>query len=233
MICFVDLEHEKVADVFNTAWFNDDKGKEYLGRRAALKFRFEEISGQACLLQHYTQVTADKLRDWGIQALLLSGYGTTWDQFDPEGVRESLRIIRETDIPTIGICGGHQHIGFAYDAPSKPLGQLPEGMEDPNPNFGAGMAKEVGFMHVDILKPDPLFEGLGDRPVFMESHWWEVQDVPPDFEHLASTDLCRVQAFKHKSRMLYGVQFHPEAYDEENLDGKTLLGNFFRLAGVT
>jgi GMP synthase (glutamine-hydrolysing) len=143
-----------------------------------------------------------------------------------------LRIIRETDIPTIGICGGHQHIGFAYDAPSAPLGPLSQGLEDPNPNFGPGMTKEVGFTHVDILQPDPLFDGLGDRPMFMESHWWEVQDVPPGFEHLASTDVCRIQAFKHESRLLYGVQFHPEAYDEEHLDGKALLRNFFRLAGV-
>ena len=85
----------------------------------------------------------------------------------------------------------------------------------------------VGFVELQ-----PLFEGLGERPTFSESHWWEVQDVPPGFRLLASTDACRVQAFKHESRLLYGVQFHPEAYDEEHLDGKALLGNFFRLAGV-
>lgn len=232
MICFVDLEHEKVGDVFSTAAYGDEKRLTYMGRRAALKFRFEEISGQACLLQHYTKVREDDLKAWGIQALLLSGFGATWDQFDPERLQEIMRIIRETDIPIIGFCGGHQHIGYAFDTPSAPLGPLAEGAGDPNPNFGAGMKKEFGFMHVDILQPDPLFEGLGDRPVFMESHWWEVQDVPPGFKFLASTDTCRVQAFKHESRLLYGVQFHPESYSEEHQDGKVLLENFFRLAGV-
>lgn len=37
---------------------------------------------------------------------------------------------------------------------------------------------------------------------------------------------------KHRDRLLYGTQFHPEAYDEAHLDGKKLLQNFFRLAGV-
>jgi GMP synthase-like glutamine amidotransferase len=233
MICFVDNEHESVADVFNIGWFNDEKGLRYLGRRAALKFRFEELCGQACLLQHYTRVTEEKLREWDVQALLISGYGTTWERFDPKRIDPLLRIIRESDIPIIGFCGGHQTIGYAFDTPSVPMGPLPEGMEDPNPNYGAGMRKESGFTPVEILESDPLFEGLGERPVFMEAHWWEVQDVPPGFRLLATNDACRVQAFKHDSRLLYGVQFHPEAYDQAHQDGKALLKNFFRIAGLT
>lgn len=232
MICFVDMEHENIMNVFSTGFLDDGQGIEFLGRVATLKFRFEEISGQACLLQHYTQITEAKLHKWGIQALLLSGYRTTWDKFVPERCREILRIIRETDIPTIGICGGHQSIGYAYDTPSAPMGPLPEGMEDPFPEMAPGKMKERGFFNVDILQPDPLFESLGKRPLLMESHWWEVQDVPPGFTLLASTETCRVQAIKHESRLLYGVQFHPEKYDEEHPDGRVLLKNFFRIAGV-
>ncbi len=232
MICFVDMEHEKVVNVFSTDFLNDERGVAFLGRRAALKFRFEEITGQACLLQHYTQITEAKLREWDIQVLLLSGYGTTWDQFNPERCQEMFRIIRETDIPIIGLCGGHQSIGFAYDTPSAPLGPLPEGAEDPCPDMALGMRKEFGFTHVDVLQPDPLFEGLGNRPLMFEAHWWEMQDVPPGFTLLASTDACRIQAIKHESRLLYGVQFHPECYTKEHQDGRVLLENFFRLAGV-
>lgn len=232
MICFVDMEHEKVVDVLNIDSLDDEQRIARLGRRAALKFRFEEISGQACLLQHYTQITEEKLQKWGTQALLLSGYGTTWDQFDPERCQEIFRIIRESDIPIIGLCGGHQSIGYAYDTPSAPMGPLPEGIEDARPDVAPGMMKESGFTHVDVLHPDPLFEGLGKRPMFLQAHWWEMQDVPPGFTLLASNDACRVQAIKHKSRLLYGVQFHPEAYSQEHQDGKALLANFFRLAGV-
>ena len=232
MICFVDMEHENIMNVFSTDFLNAEQGIAFLGRRAALKFRFEDISGQACLLQHYTQITEGKLRQWDIRALLLSGYRSTWDEFVPERCREILRIIRETDIPTIGFCGGHQSIGYAYDIPSVPMGPLPEGMEDPFPEMAPGMMKERGFFNVDILQPDPLFEGLGNRPLLFESHWWEVEDVPPGFTLLASTDTCHVQAFKHESRLLYGVQFHPEMYGEEHPAGRVLLKNFFRMAGV-
>jgi GMP synthase (glutamine-hydrolysing) len=94
------------------------------------------------------------------------------------------------------------------------------------------MMKEWGFARVDVLHADPLFESLDDRPVFLQAHWWGMRDVPPGFTLLASNDVCRVQAIKHDSRLLYGVQFHPEAYSEEHQDGKVLLKNFFRLAGV-
>ena len=232
MICFVDMEHEKVVNVFSTGLLNDERGIAFLGRRTALKFRFEDISGQACLLQHYTQITEAKLRKWGIEALLLSGYRSTWDEFDADRCQELFRIIRESDIPTIGLCGGHQSIGYAYDTPSVPLGPLPEDVEDPRPEMAPGMMKEWGFTAVDVLRPDPLFEGLDSRPVFLEAHWWGIRDVPPGFTLLASNDACRIQAIKHEGRLLYGVQFHPEAYSEEHQDGKVLLKNFFRLAGV-
>jgi GMP synthase (glutamine-hydrolysing) len=94
------------------------------------------------------------------------------------------------------------------------------------------MLWEYGYTEIEILQPDPLFEGLGDPPVLWESHFWEVEAVPPGFTLLATTDTCRVQALKHDERLLYSTQFHPEAYNDEHPDGKLLLANFFRIAGL-
>lgn len=231
MFCFVDMEHEKIVN-FPCTTLGDEQRITRLGKRAELKFRFEEITGQACLLQHYTQIAETKLHQWGIKALLLSGCGTAWDKYDFDRCQELFRIIREGDIPIIGFCGGHQFIGYAYDVPSGPLGQLPEGVDDPRPDVSLGVMKEHGFTHVDVLRPNPLFQGLGNRPLFWENHTWGMQDVPPGFTLLASNDVCRIQAIKHESRLVYGVQFHPEAYTEEHEDGKVLLTSFFRMAGV-
>ena len=231
MFCFVDMEHEEVVNLPCTT-LGDEQRIARLGKRVELKFRFEEITGQACLLQHYTQITEAKLQEWDIKALLLSGCGTAWDKYDFDRCQELFRIIREGDIPIIGFCGGHQFIGYAYDIPSGPLGPLPEGVEDPRPDVSPGLMKECGFTHVDVLRPDPLFQGMGNRPLFWENHKWEMQDVPPGFTLLASNDTCRIQAIKHESRLVYGVQFHPEAYTEEHEDGKVLLTSFFRMAGV-
>ncbi len=244
MICFVDMEHEEVLGITPhrvEAWplpssrvpgEDETERLMHLGRRSELKWRFEEISGHPCLVQHYSQVTEEKLKDWGIEALLLSGCATSWDKYDFDRCQELFRIIREGEWPVIGFCGGHQFIGYAYDVPSGPMGPLPEGMEPPRPGDTSGMLREYGYMEVETLQKDPLFDGLGDPPVLWESHWWEVKAVPPGFSLLATRDTCRIQAMKHEERVLYSVQFHPEAYSEEHQDGKRLLENFFRIAGL-
>lgn len=232
MICLVDMEHEKISDITSTDLLDDEQGIAHIGRMSAVKFRIEEITGEPCLLQHYTQITEAKLHKWNIQALLLGGYRTPWNEFDADRCQEIFRIIRESDIPIIGFCGGHQSIGYAYDTHGAPMGPLPEDVEDQCPEMAPGRVKEYGFTHIDVMQPDPLFEGLGNRPLLMERHWWELQGVPPGFTLLAFTATCRVQAIKHESRLVYGTQFHPEMYDEEHQDGRTLLTNFFRLAGV-
>jgi GMP synthase (glutamine-hydrolysing) len=87
-------------------------------------------------------------------------------------------------------------------------------------------------MPVRVTEPHGLFEGMGRQPTFFESHYWEVKSAPPGFRRLAESDLCFVQALAHEDRPLFGTQFHPEDYDEANPDGRRLLENFFRLAGI-
>ncbi len=67
----------------------------------------------------------------------------------------------------------------------------------------------------------------------LEWHYCEVKKLPPEFVLLASNENCRIQAMRHASRPLYGVQFHPESYVETYPHGRTILRNFFRLAGLT
>jgi GMP synthase-like glutamine amidotransferase len=41
-----------------------------------------------------------------------------------------------------------------------------------------------------------------------------------------------VQVFRHKQQLIYGTQFHPEVNSAEHRDGRKLIGNFFRIAGL-
>jgi GMP synthase-like glutamine amidotransferase len=225
------MEHESVVK-FPCITLGDDKRITHLGKRTELKFRFEKITGMACVLQHYTQITEKKLQEWNIRALLLSGCGTAWDRYDFSLCQELFRIIRAGNIPIMGLCGGHQFIGYAYGIPSVPLGLLPEGNKDPLPGASAVTLKEHGFTAVNILHSDPLFEGLDNKSVFWQNHKWGMKEVPPGFTLLASNEMCRIQAIRHKTHLVYGVQFHPEAYTEEHGDGMVLLMNFFRMARV-
>ena len=63
-----------------------------------------------------------------------------------------------------------------------------------------------------------------------EAHYCEVKAPPSDFLVLASTVACRVQAMRHRTRPLYGVQFHPEEYTKDLPAGMRLLENFFHCA---
>jgi GMP synthase (glutamine-hydrolysing) len=87
-------------------------------------------------------------------------------------------------------------------------------------------------MPVNLGDPHPLFAGLGRRPTFFQSHYWEVKERPAGFEVLADSELCAIQAIAHKERPLYGVQFHPEEYERAHQDGQKVLENFFRLTGI-
>ena len=61
------------------------------------------------------------------------------------------------------------------------------------------------------------------------SHFDEVKKLPPDFEATASNETCPIQAMQHKERPVFGVQFHPELFDEDFPDGRRVLENFLEL----
>jgi GMP synthase (glutamine-hydrolysing) len=65
-----------------------------------------------------------------------------------------------------------------------------------------------------------------------QRHFWELKTAPTGFARLAASDACAVQAIRHESRPLWGLQFHPERYSERYPDGRIVLANFFRLAGL-
>ena len=50
---------------------------------------------------------------------------------------------------------------------------------------------------------------------------------------LAASDACPIQAIRHKAARSMALQFHPERYTDVHPDGRTILTNFFQLAGST
>ena len=78
---------------------------------------------------------------------------------------------------------------------------------------GAG---EVGWAPIDFLGAarEPALQGLGAREMLF--HWHgDTFDLPRGAVHLASTEVCRHQAFRLGTR-LFGLQFHCE------LDAETI-----------
>ena len=127
----------------------------------------------------------------------------TRELFQPE-----MTLVRESTFPILGICYGHQIIGSSFGSPMRDLGQMYR-----------------RYDNVTIVKGHPLFDGLPTNLVVAESHRQELAKVPNDFEHLARSARSKVEAIAHRSRPIYGVQFHPERSSSEHPHGKTILRN--------
>jgi GMP synthase (glutamine-hydrolysing) len=230
MICYVDLEHPTLGPSMLS------EGPEAAQRKADLltsKVRFERLCGRPCLLLHFTQLDRGLLDRLGVRAVVLSGHSTLIDEYDRTELAPLLETILEPSRPLLGLCGGHQLIGLAFGAPPAPMGRLRPGEVDPNPDLAPGMRKEWGPSRVRVSRQDPLFDGLGETVVVEQRHFWELKTVPAGFVGLAGSEACPIQAIRHAGRPLYGLQFHPERYSELHPDGRTILANFFRLAGLT
>lgn len=160
---------------------------------------------------HHSEIgkAADFLPDY----VVLSGRFTAWDNDGLETeYGELLKFIREVKAPVFGICAGLQLIAKAFGACVAP-------MED--------ISGEHGFVQQQVVSRHPMLAGLNDRFDCMELHCDEVKELPAEFELIASTEKCHIQMIAHKSRPIFGTQFHPELQSAKVRDGDILLKNFF------
>jgi GMP synthase-like glutamine amidotransferase len=239
MIVYVDLENDHLRQ--------DSKLWQYFATKILeTKYRLEEVSGESCLIVHYGRLTPALLHGLNPQAIIVSGHYSHpkhYAEVDLAGLRA---IFKEPKWPTLGVCGAFQLMAQTYGAsfgPIKPLSleasdvtpdtPLPPNLSDPSLNLTVqNEAAEQGFMPVRVLHGHPLFQALGSTPVFFQLHSCEVKSLPEPFQLLADSELCQLQVMAHADTPLFGTQFHPELYDEAHPDGRQLLKNFFRIAGI-
>src|SRR5919202_1066310 len=132
----------------------------------------------------------------------------------PEHARDvgvSLEVLRRAEVPVLGVCLGHQalaHIagGEVDHAPEVMHGRLTSIRHD-----GQG-----------------LFEGIPQDFAAVRYHSLAVRSVPAALRVTAWTPDEVVMGLEHRTRPLWGVQFHPESISTEH--GRTLVGNFRDLA---
>ena len=147
---------------------------------------------------------ADLNKKFNVKGLIFSGGPSS--VYGPNAPRLNPRIL-EVNLPILGLCYGHQL-----------LAQITEGKVEP------ATCKEYGIAQVSIDKPVGILEGLSDKEKVWMSHGDTVMTAPPEFESLAHTENCPVAAFRHKTKPIYGLQWHPEVIHTEN--GMRMLQNF-------
>ena len=204
--------------------------RQHYGAFGMHKLTLERLSRDVCLMIHYKQVSPRLLKETHPWAICHSGGSALYDTYDVLDDRAYGQCVLKWDIPQIGFCGGMQVMAVKLGGTIGPMRMLRDGEADHNPNYMPGQLKEWGVYPVRIVQNDPLFKGLNNPFRAQEFHSWEVQELGSNLALLATTDSCRVQAFVHKHRPVYGTQFHPEQSSDSYQDGFTLIGNFFRLA---
>lgn len=178
--------------------------------------------GLEILIEPFTEVSLERIRELSPSHIVLSGQSHPWDSYSPESLAGVFEVIREAPLPILGVCGGHQQMALAFGSPVGLMERLTpgEGYE--------GARRERGFFDIET-DSSGLFAGLPRRVNVWHSHCDEVKELPPGFHHAASNDTCRIQGMQHETKPLFGVQFHPELFDDDHPHGQFIVENFLRL----
>jgi GMP synthase (glutamine-hydrolysing) len=120
-------------------------------------------------------------------------------------------MVRDSRVPVLGICFGHQLISKVFGA---------EVVRAASPT--------AKYVDTDVLVEDPLFEGLRGMISVYESHYEVVKSAPEGFSLLARSRSSAVGAIRHRRLPIHGVQFHPERHSAHHPDGASVLANFVR-----
>jgi anthranilate synthase component 2 len=136
---------------------------------------------------------------------------------DPDQAGICLPLLKGApeDLAILGVCLGHQAIGQA---------------------FGGDVVRAKALMHGKTSQihhdGQGLFAGMPNPFTATRYHSLAVEraTLPADLVVTAWTEDGEIMGLQHKTRPIYGVQFHPESIATEG--GHQLLANFLDMAGV-
>lgn len=155
----------------------------------------------------------EKVSKYSPDAIVLSGSPTLFTEIGFDDFEQEIKLIKEGNFPILGICAGHQLIAHTFGA---------------NVRLNPTGERINGFYPIHlIVSDDSVFKGLSSPVEMWEIHFEEVESLPTGFIHLASSDLTKIEGFRHSEKPIYGFQFHPELSGKV---GDIILKNFFEIA---
>ncbi len=162
--------------------------------------------GEEVVVYRNDEITLDQIEELHPDEIFLSpGPGS------PENAGLTVDVIRRfhTTIPIMGVCLGHQAIGYAFGADVVRADRLMHGKTSGIINDGRTIFRgvpspfEAGRYHSLILRKDSL---------------------PPCLEISAETEEGEIMGVRHHQYPVEGIQFHPESILTPN--GKRIIKNF-------
>ena len=176
-----------------------------------------------CIVTNFGDITQSYQITKDTDAVVISGSAARIVQASDRAKFEKVEtLIKNCNVPLLGICFGHQLLCWAFGAE---VGSLP---------------KQVAnrFEHVRVIQSNEIFAGFkeGQTMPLSENHYdYVLKDSlnSAGFTLFADSVSCEVEAVKHKTHPFYGVQFHPERIKINNQtypEGYRIIENFFTRA---
>jgi GMP synthase (glutamine-hydrolysing) len=159
-----------------------------------------------CQVVRY-DLSADRVRELNPRGIIFSG--GPMSVYEPGAPHCDPKLF-DLGIPVLGICYGMQ---LACQALGGTVG-------------GGAHTREYGRATLTVADPNGLFEGYPAESTVWMSHGDQVQTVSDEWQPLATTEACPLAAVKHRTRPVYGIQFHPEVRHTPH--GNQILANFLR-----
>lgn len=169
---------------------------------------FKEL-GEEIVVYRNDKITIDQIEKMNIKGLIISPGPKS-----PKEAGISLEIIDKfkDKLPILGICLGHQCVGYYFGA------EIIKGKE---PVHGKISYINHNSENIFLDVKNPL------RVTRYHSLVINRDNIPNDLEIVSETDDGVIMAVKHKYYPIYGLQFHPEA--EMTEEGHRLLENFIHI----
>ncbi len=170
--------------------------------------------GAACDVHRNDQITVADAMKKKPQAIVLSPGPCTPN--DAGICLDLIAAARQSQMPLLGVCLGHQAIGQAC---------------------GGKVLRAALPMHgkLSTIRHDNrgLFAGLPGKIEVTRYHSLIVEraTLPAELEVTAETSDGIIMGLQHRTLPLHGVQFHPESIASEH--GHDMLANFLKLAGLS
>ncbi len=155
------------------------------------------------------EITIDKIKALKPDRIVISpGPGR------PEKAGISVDVIKEFagQVPILGVCLGHQCMGYAYGAKIIRAKKLMHGKTSMIKHNSNALFKSIDY----------AFEATRYHSLIIDK-----TTLPKCFDVIAWTSDREIMAIAHKTYPMWGVQFHPESI--LTLAGKSMLNNFLKL----
>ena len=172
-------------------------------------FQYLSELGEEVTVVRNNKTSPDEIERLAPQRIIISpGPGT------PEQAGISNDVIRRFGghVPILGVCLGHQCIGYSYGGRVDRAGEIKHG--------------KSSLIYHDGKR---LFAGLPNPFPAIRYHSLIVKrdGLPDCLEITAWTDDGEIMGLRHKQYQVEGIQFHPESFMTEV--GKDVLRNFLKL----